>query len=186
MSKLNDVQGALRYKIVGARRQDPAALPAVELAAAVLLRGHAPESVLNEAASEEEFREAQAEGRLWVALDGDTPVGFAHAQLLGPHEAHLKEIDVLPEHGRRGLGTRLVASVCDWAARRGYAEVTLTTFRDVPWNMPFYARLGFEVVATSELSAQLARTVADETRRGLDPARRVVMRRRILKVASNA
>jgi GNAT superfamily N-acetyltransferase len=184
MSKLNDVQGALRYKIVGARRQDPAALPAVELAAAVLLRGHAPESVLNEAASEEEFREAQAEGRLWVALDGDTPVGFAHAQLLGPHEAHLKEIDVLPEHGRRGLGTRLVASVCDWAARRGYAEVTLTTFRDVPWNMPFYARLGFEVVVTSELSAQLARTVADETRRGLDPARRVVMRRRILKVAS--
>ena len=151
----------------------------IERAAGALLVGHAPASVLNETTSEEELREAQAEGRLWVALAGDTPVGFAHVEILGSRTAHLEEMDVHPDHGRRGLGRRLVGVVCEWAASRGYREVTLTTFRDVPWNMPFYARFGFHEVATQELSADLVAVVDDERRRGLDPARRVVMRRRI-------
>ena len=167
------------YKITCARPQDLQLLPSVELAAAALLKGHAPESVLSEVTSEQDFREAQSEGRLWVALARENPVGFAHVEVLGSHGVHLKEIDVHPDHGRQGLGTRLVVTVCEWAACRGYSKVTLTTFRDVPWNMPFYAGLGFRVVPTSELSAELLHIVADETRRGLDPARRVVMRRRL-------
>jgi GNAT superfamily N-acetyltransferase len=91
--------------------------------------------------------------------------------------AHLEEIDVAPAHGRQGLGTRLVSQVCEWAAANRYASVTLTTFRDVPWNMPFYARLGFDIVSSARLSPALLAVVEDETRRGLDPARRVVMRR---------
>ena len=122
--------------------------------------------------------QAQAEGRLWVVLADNVPVGFALAEMLGPHEVHLKEIDVHPDHGRRGFGTRLVVTLCEWATRFGHPEVTLTTFRDVPWNMTFYAGLGFKVVPTNELSAELVAIVADETRRGLDPARRVVMRYR--------
>jgi hypothetical protein len=43
--------------------------------------------------------------------------------------------------------------------------------------MPFYARLGFEVVSAAQLSPALLAVVEDETRRGLDPTRRVVMRR---------
>ncbi|HXJ39730.1 MAG TPA: GNAT family N-acetyltransferase [Bryobacteraceae bacterium] len=167
------------YKITCARPQDLQLLPAVELAAAGLLEGHAPESVLRETTSEQEFREAQSQGRLWVALARENPIGFAQVEVLEPHRVHLKEIDVHPDHGRQGLGTRLVVTVCEWAARCGYSEVTLTTLRDVPWNMPFYAGLGFEVIPTSELSAELLNIVADETRRGLDPARRVVMRRRL-------
>jgi GNAT superfamily N-acetyltransferase len=167
------------YDIVCARPQDIHLLPAIELAAAALLKGHAPESVLSETINEKELREAQGQGRLWVVLTGDIPVGFAYAELHGPHEVHLKEIDVHPDHGRRGLGTRLVGAVCEWAAHGGYSEVTLTTFREVSWNMPFYAGLGFEVVPASGLSATLLSIVTDETRRGLDPARRVVMRRRL-------
>lgn len=117
------------------------------------------------------------DGRLWVALADDVAVGFAHVELIEREAAHLEEIDVVPAHGRRGLGTALVLRVCDWAARQGYASVSLTTFRDVPWNMPFYARLGFEVVPRERCSAALRAVVDDETRRGLDPARRVVMRR---------
>jgi GNAT superfamily N-acetyltransferase len=113
-----------------------------------------------------------------VALAGDTPVGFAHVDVRESGAAHLEEIDVLPEHGRRGLGTRLLASVCSWAATEGFHAVTLTTFRDVPWNMPFYAGLGFEVIPRHELSPALLSAVRDETRRGLDPFRRVAMRRR--------
>jgi len=67
--------------------------------------------------------------------------------------------------------------VCDWAASNGHASVTLSTFRDVPWNQPFYARLGFEIVPPAQFSPALRAIVEDETRRGLDPRRRVVMRR---------
>jgi len=63
-------------------------LPAIELAAAAMLTGHAPESVLSETTSEQDFSEAQAQKRLWVALAEDSPVGFAHVELLEPGGAH--------------------------------------------------------------------------------------------------
>ncbi|HET7221315.1 MAG TPA: GNAT family N-acetyltransferase [Vicinamibacterales bacterium] len=165
------------YKITVARPGDLPRLPAIELVAAKLLAGHAPEAVLAETTSQQDFSEAQACGRLWVALSDDVPVGFAHVVLIDAGRAHLEEIDVDPGHGRRGLGTRLVTTVCEWAAAEGYDSVTLTTFRDLPWNMPFYARLGFEEIPPGALSAGLRSIVDDETRRGLDPDRRVVMRR---------
>ena len=167
----------LRYSITTARPRDLARLPAIELAAARLLAGHAPESVLTETTAFDVLQAAQRSGRLWVALADDEAVGFAHVEVNERDAAHLEEIDVVPGHGRRGLGTRLVMQVCEWAARNGYASVTLTTFRDVPWNMPFYSRLGFEIVPRAQLSPALRAVVEDETRRGLNPARRVVMRR---------
>jgi GNAT superfamily N-acetyltransferase len=164
------------YRIALARPTDLPLLPAIELAAARLLVGHAPESVLAEATSQEVLKRVQNDGHLWVALADDVPVGFARIEILERAAAHLDEIDVHPDHGRRGLGSKLVKAVCDWAAREGYSSVTLLTFRDVPWNMPFYARLGFEVVRANELSPELGALVQEETRRGLDPERRVVMR----------
>jgi N-acetylglutamate synthase-like GNAT family acetyltransferase len=97
-------------------------------------------------------------------------------EVLEPNAVHLEEIDVLPEHGRRGLGRRLVAQVCRWTEERGYVAVTLTTFRDIPWNMPFYARLGFEEISKAALPAGLSSILQDEACRGLDPVRRVAMR----------
>ena len=141
------------------------------------LEGHAPESVLNETTSLDVLKQAQRAGRLWVALADDAPVGFAHVEVIEPEAAHLEEIDVHPDHGRRGLGTKLIRQVCQWAASNGYGAVTLTTFRDVPWNSPFYSRLGFDVVAPEHLSRSLRATVEDETRRGLEPSGRVVMKR---------
>lgn len=166
-----------RYTITAARLEDLTGLAAIELAAARLLAGHAPESVLNETTSLAVLEEAQRAGHLWVALANDRPVGFAHVELIQRDAAHLEEIDVHPDHGRRGLGAKLVLHVCEWAASHGYQSVTLTTFRDLPWNMPFYARLGFGVVPPAQVPAALRAIVEDETRRGLDPLRRVVMKR---------
>lgn len=166
-----------RYSIATARPQDLAQLAAIEQAAARLLAGHAPESVLTETTALDVLQKAQRSGHLWVALSDDVAVGFAHVEVIERNAAHLQEIDVDPRHGRRGLGTNLVMHVCEWAARNGYASVTLTSFRDVSWNMPFYARLGFTVVPRTQLSPALCAIVEGETRRGLDPARRVVMRR---------
>jgi len=165
-----------QYEIALARPQDLRLMASIELAAAQLLRGHAPEAVLNEVTGERVLSDAQREGRLWVALAGDAPVGFAHVVVVEPNAVHLDELDVHPDHGRRGLGTRLVTAVCAWAQARGDLPVTLATFREVPWNMPFYARLGFEEIPRAELSPALRSVVEDEARRGLDPARRLVMR----------
>ena len=166
------------YTIVAARPEHLSYLNAIELAAARLLAGHAPESVLNEITTDEDFEDARQRNLLWVALADEAPVGFAHVKVLEPGVAHLDEIDVHPAHGRRGLGSRLVRAVCTWAWAAGFRSVTLCTFREVPWNMPFYARLGFQIVRPDLVSPALRAVVLDEMRRGLDPARRVVMRRR--------
>jgi len=168
-----------RYTITTALPEHVQALADIELSAAVLLRGHAPESVLEEVTPECQLRQAQQEGRLWVALAGEIPVGFAHVEMLAGDLPHLEEIDVEPRHGRRGLGTALVRAVCEWTARSGYGEVTLTTFRFVPWNMPFYSKMGFEEIPADGLRPELKAVVQDEADRGMDPARRVVMRYRV-------
>ena len=167
------------YSIGAAQAEQIPALPAIELAAARLLRGYAlgyaPESVLAETTDERTFADAARDGRLWVVSAGNTPVGFALVKMLAHDLPHLEEIDVDPSHGRRGLGTALVKSVCEWATDSGYAVLTLTTFRTAPWNLPFYARMGFVEIPRETLRPELAAVVSEEAHRGLDPHRRAVM-----------
>lgn len=125
------------------------------------------------------FRRAHVEGLLWVAADGqDAPVAFALFERLDGG-LHLEEVDVHPDHARQGLGARLIDAVAAWARELGHRAITLTTYREVPWNAPYYERIGFRVLPREVWTPALAARVADEARRGLDPARRVVMRRPI-------
>ncbi|MFL5500853.1 MAG: GNAT family N-acetyltransferase [Gemmatimonadaceae bacterium] len=167
----------LSYTIALARPADVPHLREIELDAARLFEGYAPESLLTQTTSGETLHRGQRDGMLWVALADDAPVGFALVDLIEPGSAHLEELDVHTGHMRRGLGSRLVTTVCDWAANRGYGAVTLNTSRDVEWNMPFYARLGFEEVPQGEWSPAVRRVFDEETSRGLDASRRLVMRR---------
>ncbi|MEQ1786450.1 MAG: GNAT family N-acetyltransferase, partial [Acidimicrobiales bacterium] len=91
--------------------------------------------------------------------------------------AHLEQLSVRPESGGRGIGTALIEAVVAWARQRGDAEVTLTTFRDVPFNAPFYAARGFAVVEEDDWTDGLRALVAREAAHGLDVSARVVMRR---------
>ncbi|MDX1648989.1 MAG: GNAT family N-acetyltransferase [Myxococcota bacterium] len=124
------------------------------------------------------LEDARQEGRLWVAADAaDRPVGFALVETVDG-EPHLKEVDVHPDHGRRGVGRRLVEHVLARARAEGAAGVTLTTYRDVAWNAPFYRRLGFRELPEPALGPGLARIRRLERERGLDAAGpRVAMRR---------
>lgn len=163
------------YRICLARPEHIPALAPIELEAARMLRGYAPDSVLAETTEGWVFSDAISDGRLWVALTANRPVGFALVEMLAHDLPHLEEIDVVPIHGRRGLGTALVRAVCEWATVSGYPMLTLTTFRSVPWNYPFYARLGFEVIACESMRSELVALVSDEADRGLDQHGRVVM-----------
>jgi GNAT superfamily N-acetyltransferase len=87
-----------------------------------------------------------------VFVWGQPARGFACVDIVDG-SAHLWQLSVFPSFGRRGIGWALVQAVCDWASSNGHPAVTLTTFRDVPWNAPFYNRLGFRVL--DELSPGL-------------------------------
>lgn len=165
------------YRLAIARHTDVPALAAIEIAAAELFRGHVADLLFSETTDERELRAAQQAGLLWVVLAADEPVGFALLEAVTDRWLHLEEMDVHPQHGRRGIGAALLNHVCEWAAARGYSEITLTTFRDVPWNMPFYSRHGFAEIPADTLRPELVAMVADEAARGLDPGRRVAMRR---------
>lgn len=168
------------FDIRPASGHDVPCLPDIERRAASLFLaraedlGLAPEQLQN-VTSRDTFSRAQQEGRLWVAtIDSVNVVGFALV-LMVDGLAHLKEVDVLPDHGRKGIGTALVQTVCKWARGHGISAVTLSTFRDVPWNAPFYASVGFEVVSAREVSPGHAEMIDREKDRGLRPDLRVLM-----------
>lgn len=150
-------------------------LPDIERQAATRFGDSLPESVLSHVTPLDSLAAAQQAGLLWVALGpAGAPVGFAVASIHG-QRVHLDELDVVPGHGRKGLGSALVAAVEDHALDSGCVEITLTTFRDVPWNAPFYARLGFEVMPETGLCAELASRLSEEAALGLERSRRVAM-----------
>lgn len=120
---------------------------------------------------------AAASGFALVAEDLHTnePVGFVHVLHVGPG-AHLEQISVLPEHGRRGIGAALLEAAAAEASRRGYTELTLRTYADVPWNAPFYAK--HEYAESAPSTDFQRRLIATEERLGLmQYGPRVQMRR---------
>jgi GNAT superfamily N-acetyltransferase len=117
-----------------------------------------------------------AAGRAWVAVDAGVVTGFLVADVVDG-DAHVEEVSVDPAAHGRGLGTALLAAVAEAAAGWGSGAVTLTTFRDVAWNLPFYERRGYVVLGPGEIGPELAARLRDEAAAGLDPALRVCMRR---------
>ncbi|HEY8600797.1 MAG TPA: GNAT family N-acetyltransferase [Thermomicrobiales bacterium] len=160
------------------RRAQPAELgqlPAIERAAAAQFRATPFAALADAPLSAEEIDPAR--DQIWVAVaPTDEPVGFALVHRLAT-VAHLHELDVHPAHARRGLGRRLIEAVARWAEGEGLRALTLTTFRDIPWNAPYYARLGFRSVGADELSAELRAISAAEAAAGLPVHERISMRR---------
>jgi GNAT superfamily N-acetyltransferase len=91
--------------------------------------------------------------------------------------AHLREIDVHPQHAGHGLGRRLIEVVSVWARMRGASALTLTTFGDNPWNGPYYARLGFRPLDLATLAPALQAVRQEEASAGLPMAQRICMQR---------
>ncbi|OKI45155.1 GCN5 family acetyltransferase [Micromonospora sp. CB01531] len=119
----------------------------------------------------------QRAGRVWVAVNtGDRPVAFVVVDLVDGC-AHVEQLSVDPAYARRGIGRGLLDHVAGWAAPRGLPALTLTTFRSVPWNGPYYTRCGFRELTGAEVTSGLAGLLAAEAALGLDPAERIAMRR---------
>ncbi|MGW1652177.1 GNAT family N-acetyltransferase [Streptomyces atratus] len=118
-------------------------------------------------------------GRAWVAADpDDRPVGYLIADPVDG-AAHIEQVSVHPSAARRGLGSTLIDHLTRWAHGRQLGALTLTTFSHVPWNAPYYVRLGFRTLGEAELTDGLRKIRAEEAEHGLDRWPRVCMRREI-------
>ena len=121
-----------------------------------------------------DFEAAVPETPAAIFVWGDPAVGFVRIDRVDG-VAHIQELAVIPGQMRRGIGTALLAAACDWARAEGFAAITLTTYRDVPWNAPYYRARGF--VEAAETSPELAAIRQAERDGGLDAVGvRVVMR----------
>ena len=150
--------------------QDLPLLPDLERSAAQAFRQYpalawlADSDVMDEA----EHARFQAEGGSWVAVnDQDQPLGFICALVVGDN-LHIHELSVCQEAQGQGLGRQLLDQAIQAARAAGLHAVTLTTFAEVPWNGPFYARLGFKVLTAEHLDDRLAAILAEERAHGLE------------------
>jgi predicted N-acetyltransferase YhbS len=107
-------------------------------------------------------------GLLWVVDDPAAgPIGFVACEVQGD-SLYIAEVDVMMERQQQGHGARLMRQAIGHARSLGLASVTLTTFRNVAWNAPFYAKLGFAELAAAETPDWLAAHIAEEESRGFE------------------
>ena len=130
----------------------------------------------------EEFERAHHDRLLTVATlnradESPEVVGFALCRR--PSNArdtlHLQELDVARSAQGHGIGRRLLEATVALARHESLGRVTLTTYRDIPWNAPWYARCGFEELPEAHLDDFLRSVRDKEIEAGLDQSPRVAM-----------
>ncbi len=122
---------------------------------------------------------AQRAGRVLVAVTrADEPVGFVRLEIVDS-TPHVEQVSVLPGYAGHGLGARLLDAAEEWARKRGYRRMTLITYRDVPWNGPWYRRMGWEVVEEDRLTPELRALRKREGAAGLDVRPRQAMEKNL-------
>jgi GNAT superfamily N-acetyltransferase len=138
-----------------------------------------PEVAADDPGSAAELEPYRAAGAAWVAVDdGDSPVAYIITAAVDDG-THIEQVSVHPAHAGRGIGAALIAHVAALARAQGRTAVTLTTFRDIPWNAPYYARLGFRELPDDEWGQQLRSLIARERKAIPGDAPRVAMMRRV-------
>jgi GNAT superfamily N-acetyltransferase len=169
----------LGYRICAARIEELPMLSEIEQSAARLFLDTPYAFLVNDEPLSLDFVQQQfSAGRVWVAVDcHETVVGYAISREVDD-TLYLQQIDVEPEHGRRGIGSALVKTVCAWAQQQGYAIVSLSTFRNLPWNAPFYSKMGFYPVDEAELTTGFQQIRLKELAAGLPIVERVIMQRK--------
>ena len=132
----------------------------------------------DEAIPKDLLESALKAGLLWVAREHEAPLAFLAAEIVDGN-LHIEQVSVAPEAAGRGLGAALIEAAAVAGQAMGCDALTLTTFAQVPWNAPYYERLGFAPIEPDQESPGLRAIRAEERARGLDRWPRLCMIRRI-------
>lgn len=151
-------------RIRAGTRRDIEAMQDIERAAGAAFAAVAmPEIAADEPFTTAELTAFLERGHAWVTEDDGRVVAYLVASVLDG-DAHVEQVSVHPVAAGRGIGRDLLDHLSRWAREQGMTAVTLTTFRDVPWNAPYYERLGFTALPDDEWGPELRATVASERR----------------------
>lgn len=173
-------------RIRRATRADVPTLQAIERAAGEPFRAIGMAAIAEDEPPGIEVLEAfRRAGGAWVAMATEadeskesTPQAYLLTEPVDAAE-HIEQISVHPRAARHRIGQALIEHAADHAREAGREALTLTTFADVPWNAPYYARIGFRVLGEAELTPGLRKIRAHESELGLDRWPRVAMRREL-------
>ena len=151
------------------------ALPAIERSASELFR-HDPQlawltdaEVLDAAQHMSAIKQAY----VWVAESTEL-AGFLRAVKIDQH-LHIEELSVSQRFQGQGMGRALVSAAIEHARALRLNAVTLTTFRDLTWNAPFYQRIGFVELNPSKTDHHLREALQAEIAHGFPADRRCAM-----------
>jgi GNAT superfamily N-acetyltransferase len=163
----------LPYLLRPATSQELASLPAIEMASARRFQ----DSMHPGAADGQPISEGLH--ARWLAHDGVWVAESPRGELAGfvdwipmARDMFVVELDVHPDHAGKRLGSQLLDAIGRFGSRLGFERMVLRTFRDVPWNEPYYRKLGFEPLAREEEHSELANVRAQEASVGLDDSLR--------------
>ena len=125
-----------------------------------------PEDLFSDFTPPDAWRGRQQAGTLWVAEADGAVVAFlgAHAE---DERLHIDEFAVAQDQQGKGLGRRMLTTVVDWARANRFTALSLTTFRSVPFNAPFYAGFGFRDWPQDEAPASIRQRLLYEASAGL-------------------
>ena len=130
-------------------------LAKLEVEAGQIFRSVGMPEVAEHAPDMRTLHSGQEKGKIWVAEVSTEIAGYVVAAVVDGN-AHIEQVSVPPAYARQGIGRRLIGHLEAWGSDCGFPAITLTTFCDVPWNGPYYRRLGYKVLAASEIGTDLA------------------------------
>lgn len=171
-------QPAPDFTIRRARKEDLPLLGAVERSAAEIFRTVNLDFLTYGPTMDEYLLESMGRANhLWVAVNEvDRPIGFAGGDELAGN-FHIAEISVAQNAQGKGVGKALMGELTRQAMAEGYTAITLTTYRNLPWNGPWYQRLGFSEVKIDEMGEEYREIWNSEASHGHDMNVRCVMRK---------
>ncbi|WP_245802184.1 GNAT family N-acetyltransferase [Corynebacterium pacaense] len=160
-----------------AKMSDIPVIQRIERDTGVLFRGVGMDFVADDPPPPEKLLgEEISSGRVFVSVDGDEsePRGWLWLRE-ADENLHIEQVSSDPRFRGQGIGTSLVRFGLRLARSSGYAGVTLTTYRDVPWNAPLYSALGFVELPRHAWGPELRAIREHEAEVGLDTAPRMAM-----------
>jgi len=150
-------------------------LPEIEADAAQVFRAVGLAGIADMQPNPPEYYKTLLEPKIILLAEyKSVPAGFGVAYPVDG-QAYLREVSVKQAFSGRGIGRQLVEALIQKAIAQGYDKMILRTFRDIPFNTPFYQKLGFEIFEPDTNWPELTKIIGHEKTAGLELKPRVFM-----------
>ncbi|UTW55276.1 GNAT family N-acetyltransferase [Kordiimonas sp. SCSIO 12610] len=111
---------------------------------------------------------------IFVAVNDHTLAGFIHLGMVDNH-GHIFEVSVDYELQGKGVGKLLMNSAEEWAKHHNFNAISLTTFKHVAFNGPWYQSLGYIETDPDDKLPELKAIIDSERTSDLNKSERIAM-----------